>query len=380
MTREVVVLGVGVHPFGRWPDKSTPDMVRQAAGDALTMANVEYSNVDLVTCGRVQNSSGGAYEAVSELGMTGVPIITTDMACASSSTALRQASQAIELGVADVALVIGFERMERGLVQTNTIGSYKDRLGLGLMPARYALKAKAYADKYETPAEAFAQVAVKAHKNAVHNPYAHHRKEMTLDEVLNSRMIADPITLYQCCPTSDGATAAVLAAKSVARRFTSKWMRVAGWGMGTPAYEDSRSQETDADLTDHVAKRIANEAYERAGIGPEDIDVTQLHDAFTPGEIIRIEALGLCEEGMAGELTMRGETEVTGSIPVNTDGGLLSRGHPLGATGIAQVVEIFYQLLGEAGPRQVPGDPKVGVCHNAGGGSSAGIVVHVFDR
>jgi acetyl-CoA acetyltransferase len=193
-------------------------------------------------------------------------------------------------------------------------------------------------------------------------------------------MIADPITLYQCCPTSDGAAAAVLAAKAVAARHNSRWIRVAGWGMGTPAYEDSNSVETDADLTDVVAWRIAREAYERAGIGPQDIDVTQLHDAFTPGEIVRIEALGLCEQGMAGDLTLRGETEITGSIPVNTDGGLLSRGHPLGATGVAQVAEIFFQLLGEAGPRQVAGDPKAGLCHNAGGGASAGIVVHVFDR
>jgi acetyl-CoA acetyltransferase len=129
-----------------------------------------------------------------------------------------------------------------------------------------------------------------------------------------------------------------------------------------------------------VARRIANEAYTRAGIGPDDVGVTQLHDAFTAGEIIRIEALGLCEPGMAGHLTSQGETEINGSIPVNTDGGLLSRGHPLGATGIAQVAEVYFQMLGLAGSRQIPEPPKVSVCHNAGGGSSAGIVVHVFDR
>ena len=144
MSRDVVVLGVGLHPFGRWPGKTTQELVRESATMALDMANVPFKDVQLVTCGRVQPSSGGAFEAISELGMTGVPIITTDMACASSSTALRQACQAIELGVADVALVVGFERMERGLVQANTAGTYKDKLGMGLMPTRYALKAQAY--------------------------------------------------------------------------------------------------------------------------------------------------------------------------------------------------------------------------------------------
>ena len=166
----------------------------------------------------------------------------------------------------------------------------------------------------------------------------------------------------------------------MAPRYSSKWIRVSGWAMGTPKYDDSESLETDADLADEVAKRIAGEAYERAGIGPKDVGVTQLHDAFTSGEIVRIEALGLCGEGEAAEMTMRGETGIGGSIPVNTDGGLLSRGHPLGATGVAQIAEIYFQLLGEAGPRQVEGPPKVGLCHNAGGGANAGIVVHVFER
>ena len=380
MSRDVVVLGVGLHPFGRWPGKTAQELVREAATDALQMAGVPFRDVDLVTCGRVQPSSGGAFEAVSELGMTGVPIITTDMACASSSTAFRQACLAIESGVSDVALVIGFERMERGLVQANTEGSYKDKLGMGLMPPRYALKARAYMDKYGAPAEAFAQVSVKSHKNAQYNRFAHHQEPLSLKEVMNSQMIAEPLTLYQCCPTSDGAAAVVVCARTSAPRYSSKWVRVSGWAMGTPKYEDAESTETDADLTDEVAKRIANEAYERAGIGPEDVGVTQLHDAFTSGEIVRIEALGLCGEGEAAELTMRGETGINGSIPVNTDGGLLSRGHPLGATGVAQIAEIYFQLLGEAGARQIEGPPKVGLCHNAGGGASAGIVVHLFER
>ena len=380
MSRDVAVLGVGLHPFGRWPDKTAQDLVREAGTNALDMAGVPFRDVELVTCGRVQPSSGGAFEAVSELGMTGVPVISTDMACASSSTAFRQACQAIESGVYDVALVVGFERMERGLVQANTEGTYKDKLGMGLMPPRYALKANAYMDKYGATPEAFAQVSVKSHQNARHNPFAHHQKPLSLEEVMNSRMISDPITLYQCCPTSDGASAAVVCAVEMAPRYSSKWIRVSGWAMGTPKYDDSESLETDADLADEVAKRIAGEAYERAGIGPKDVGVTQLHDAFTSGEIVRIEALGLCGEGEAAEMTMRGETGIGGSIPVNTDGGLLSRGHPLGATGVAQIAEIYFQLLGEAGPRQVEGPPKVGLCHNAGGGANAGIVVHVFER
>ncbi|MPZ22971.1 MAG: thiolase family protein [Dehalococcoidia bacterium] len=380
MSANPLVAGVGLHPFGRWPDLTAGDMVRKAAGDALAAANVPFSDVEMVFCGRVQTASGGGFEVISELGMTGVPIFTTDVACASSSAAFKQACMAILAGAADVTLVVGYERMRKGVIAINE-GTYKEAIGAGLMPPRYALKARDYQTRYGASADAFAAVSVKAHRNGTLNPNAHHQKELTLEEVMGSRMIAEPLTLYQCCPTSDGAAALVVMSDSAARRYGSTTIRVLAAEMAAPSFADlQHNTETDADLHDATTTRVAQKAYEVAGVGPGDVGVTQLHDAFTSGELSRIEALGLCGEGEAADLTLRGETAINGRLPVNTDGGLLSRGHPLGATGAAQIAEIYLQLLGDAGPRQIAEPPLIGLCQNAGGGASMGVVVEIFSR
>jgi acetyl-CoA acetyltransferase len=214
-------------------------------------------------------------------------------------------------------------------------------------------------------------VSVKSHKNAVHNPNAHYQAPLSLEEVMNSRMVADPITLYQCCPTSDGASAVVLASAEKARQYTSTPIYLKSWYGGTPMYKDG-----EVDIMEGPTAMLGQKCYDKAGVGPEDIDVAQVHDAFSPGEIFTIEDLRFCPKGEGGPFVWEGNTEITGKIPVNTDGGLLSRGHPLGATGGAMIAELTWQLRGQAGARQVEG-AKTALLENAGVG---GLNVMIFQR
>ncbi len=366
--RSVAVVGAGLHPFGRFPEKSTEELGREAIVAALEQANISFQEIDAAYTGRVLQGMGAGLRVVTELGQTGIPVTNIEQACASSTTAFREAAMAIAGGFYDRVLVVGFEKMERGLLQTSDKQAYETVMGLAVMPAGYALAANRYMHEYGATPEMFAQVSVKAHKNGALNPNAQYQKAVTLEEVLNSRMIAAPITLLQCSPTTDGAAAVVLCAEEVARQHTSDYITVAGWASGTgeyvPAAKDGESH--DGELNRLELAKLARTAYERAGIGPEDVHVTQVHDAFTPGEIFAIEALGLVDMGAGAQAVCEGRTEIDGDIPVNTDGGLLSRGHPIGATGCAMIAEILAQLSGRAGPRQVSGDPKVGLIYNSG--------------
>ncbi len=389
--REVAVIGAGLHPFGRFPELSYQALGRKAISDALGDANVPFKDIEVAYCGRVLAGMGAGLSVVSEMGQTGIPVINIEQACASSSTALREAYLAVANGVYDVALVVGFEKMQRGLLQVSEGGSYQQVMGLSVMPASYALQEQRYLYDHDAKPEWFAQVSVKSHKNGALNPNAQYQKAVTLEEVLASRVIADPIHLLECSPTTDGASALVICAKDRAAKYTSKQMTIAGYASGTGAYaprqaanrrsaaasEANDDAEANSEIDTDTLSLLARKAYERSGVGPEDVGVTQVHDAFSPGEVFSIEALGLVKRGEGARAVWDGRTDVTGDIPVNTDGGLLSRGHPIGATGAAMVHEIFRQLNGEAGPRQVPGDPKVGLVHNAGIG---GINVLVFKR
>lgn len=365
--REVCILGVGLHKFGRWPDKSVGDMAREAILVALDDAGVEFKDIQAGFSGRVQDVTGTGQRVFGEIGQTGILIDNVEKACASASTAVRIATWIVGAGLYDIVLCTGVEKMQRGLVgvgaDTSGEESYGRLMGMGIMPSVYAMRAQRHMKEYGSTREMFAQVSVKSHKYGALNPYAQYQKEMTLDEILNARMIADPITLYQCSPTTDGATAAVVCAKEVAHRFRGKPITIAGWASGTPEYSPVG---VGGDVAEGFIARLALEAYERAGVGPEDIDVCQVHDAFSPGEIFAIEELGFCPLGKGGEFVWEGKANIDGEHAVNTDGGLESRGHPMGATGIAQLAEIVWQLRGDAGPRQVPDSPKVGLTHNVG--------------
>ena len=357
----VAIVGVGLHPFGRFPDKTVEELGREAALEALADAGLSYRDVQAGFLARVTPAGIGVGQRVfGELGLTGIPVTNVELACASASRGVMLAAELIRSGAAEVAMVIGVEKMGRGMLQPAGEKSYQALLGLTVLPGIYAMMARRHMHLYGTKAEHFAQVSVKSHRNAVHNPNAQYRVAVTLEDVLHSRMIADPITLYQCCPTSDGASAVVLASERRARQLTTTPVFLAAWAGGTPMFDPD-----EPGLSEGPTAMLAQKVYDAAGLGPGDVDVCQVHDAFTPGEVLTIEELGLVPEGEGGPFVWEGGTEITGRLPVNTDGGLLSRGHPMGATGGAMVAEIVRQLRGQAGPRQVA-NANVGLVQNAG--------------
>lgn len=377
--REVCVIGVGIHKFGRFPDKNLGDLGREAILMALEDSGVPSKDIQAGFGGRVQVPNTTALRLISEVFQTGIIIDNVEKACATSSTAVRLATWAIGAGLYDVCIAVGAEQMERGLLGGVPPGqesraSYSQLMGLGIMPGEYALRARRHMHMYGSTREMFAQVAVKSHKNGALNPYAQYQKALTLEEVLNARMIADPLTLYQCSPSTDGATAAILCAREVAHKYRGKPITIAGWASGTPSYEPVG---VGGDVQEGFIPRLAKEAYERASVGPEDIQVAQVHDAFSAGEIFAYEDLGFCEPGEGGRFVWEGKADINGKVPVNTDGGLESRGHPMGATGIAMLIELVRQLRGEAGPRQVPGNPKIALQHNVGVG---GCNIFIFKK
>lgn len=370
--REVVIIGVGLHKFGRFPEKTVTEMGREAIANALDDSGVPFKDIEVGYVGHVYQSMGTGTRLLHEFGQTGIPIVNMELACTSSTQGIIRATWEIATGLYDVALCVGVEKMQRGLISGVTAaGSYEEIMGLTVMPASYAMMARRHMNDYGTTFEQLAMCSVKEHKNGALNHYAQYQKACTLEEVMNSRMIADPITLLMCSPTSDGASAAVLCTREKAQKYTSKpAITIAGWGLSSGSY--AREGEEFGGV-----EKLARKAYQMAGIGPEDIDVAQVHDAFSPGEIFAPEDLGLIPKGEGGRWLEAGRTEINGELPINTDGGLVARGHPVGATGLAQVAELVWQLRGEAGPRQVPGDPKVALQHNTGIG---GFCVNIYKR
>ena len=377
-SREVVVAGVGLHPFGRFPGGSIQSMSRQAVQEALKDAGVGFKDIEVAYFGQVYYEGMSMGESVLRgLGLTTIPIMNVDNACSSGSSAFWQAFWCIGMGMFDVALAIGAERVPKGPVGVTGSASPDRLLGSDHMMASYALGMQRYMHDYDAPATAIAQVAVKAKQNAALNPYAQFQKPATIEEVMTSRMIADPLTLFQCCPTSEGASAAVLIAKDALDRFKSQPDRavsIRGAVLRTSGYQAQGDSEADSGSVTTLA---ANQAYEMAGAGPGDMDLIQVHDAATIGEIAQLEGLQIVGEGEAWRATQDGRTAINGDIPVNTDGGLQAMGHPFGATGIRQVHELVTQLRGEAGQRQVSG-ARLGVAQNAGAGGVC--TVHIFER
>lgn len=377
MGNDVCIIGAGVHPFGRWQDKTSATMARMAIDMALAPARIERREIEAVFCASVLPGSGGGTAVAQRNGLSRIPIVTVNTACSSSSTAITLAASSIASGQCSLALVVGFEKMNHGLIPTlrphDPFGYY---FGTSLQPARYALKGRHYLDYYGLPSTMLAEVAVKSRHCGELNPDAQFRSRVSLEDVLASRMIADPLTLFQCSPTSDGAAAVVLASSERAAKLDCPVVRLTWWGSASPYTDEPIEDPPGEELTSHLAVK----GYEAAGVDPKDIGVVQVHDAFTSGELVRIEALGLCPPGEAAHWTREGRTQIGGRLPVNTDGGLLSRGHPLGATGAAQAREVYLQLVGLAGPRQVFPQPSVGLCQNFGGGENALDVVLLMTR
>jgi acetyl-CoA acetyltransferase len=316
--------------------------------------------------------------ALSKLGLTGVPIINVENACSSGSTAFWQAYWGITSGIFDLALAFGAEKVPSGPVTVTAAASPDRYIGSDHMMAGYALRMRRYMEDTGAPATALAQVAVKARQNAALNPYAHRKDTFTVEEVLNSRPIADPLTLYQCCPTSEGAAAAVLCAKDSLGRYSidkKRSVRIAAAALTSGNYNGKGSDHSA--FSPYRTEPAALQAYEMSGLGPEDIDLVQVHDAATIGELQQLEALHLVPWGEAWRATAQGRTALAGDIPTNTDGGLLAMGHPFGASGIRMIHETVTQLRQEAGPRQVA-DPRVGLAQCSGAGDVT--TVHILTR
>lgn len=359
----VYVLGGAMTPFGKHLDKSAEVLAQTAVMGALKDADIGRSEIGAAYIGSVFQGSLSGQRVLKDLGMTGIPIYNLENACSSGATALSQACLAVAVGQVDTALVVGVEKLSARGSGPLALDTGDPEIEQGLtMPALYAMRTRAYLDKHGGRMDQVVQVTVKNRKHASKNQYAQFRTLCTADEVLASRPIADPITLLQMCPNADGA-AAVIVSRKPPKSSARKNVRVLG-----SVVTSGKFSQGFRDLTvPEISIRAARSAYEMAGIGPQDVDLAEVHDAASIAEVVYYEALGFCQPGEGLSLLERGETTIGGRIPVNPSGGLLCRGHPLGATGVAQVVEIMWHLTDRAGERQVEG-AKIGLAHCTGGG------------
>ncbi|MFA4929167.1 MAG: thiolase family protein [Patulibacter sp.] len=384
--RDVYVAGAAMTQFGRFPDRTIEDLGREAILGALADAGVHQSEVQVAYAGHARTGRLHAREnGVGQLccwaaGIREIPVTGVGNFCASGSTSLREAWIAVGSGLYDVAIALGVEKLssraERGQPLTSDGMEMEGRLGFS-PPAFFALAAHRYMDVTTADRRTFAQVAVKNRAHAALNPHAQYRKPITVEEVLDAPLVVDPFTRLSCCPTSDGAAAVVLVSDRVRAAVDGRAaVRIAASSLTSGGY---RGEDL---ATFSIDRRAAAIAYEMAGFGPEDLDLAEVHDAFTYTEVAHYEDLGFCAPGDGPRLVADGDTALGGRLPVSTSGGLLSRGHPLGATGIAQAVEVLQQLRGEAGDRQVEG-ARIGLAHCVGGfldNDAAASAVHLFVR
>jgi len=379
--QDVYIIGAGMTQFGKHPRRSLRDLGREACHQALRDAGVSPGDIQAGYCGNalgpvIQGETGVGQNVFWEIGINKIPIVNIENACASGATALREGWMAVAGGFCDIVMVVGVEKavMPKGTMLDVGAAELETKLG-DVFPGYFALVAQKHMELYGTTRQQIAAVSVKNHFNGTLNPCAQFQKRLSLEDVLNSPMVADPLTLYSCCPNSDGAAAVVLCSGRKARQLSALSVRIAASVLTTGTYDNQ------ADITAwEVEKLAAAAAYQSAAVGPEDLDVVEVHDAFTICEIIHYEDLGLCAPGDGGRLIDEGITELGGSIPVNPSGGLLSKGHPVGASGVAQVVEILWQLRGVAIKRQVA-DPRVGLAQIMGGskeGDTRACAIHIL--
>uniref|UniRef100_H3CNC1 Sterol carrier protein 2 n=1 Tax=Tetraodon nigroviridis TaxID=99883 RepID=H3CNC1_TETNG len=390
----VFVIGVGMTKFdkpGARDNYDYPDMAKEAGEKALADAGIPYSAIEQACVGYVYGDSTCGQRAIyHSLGLTGIPIINVNNNCSTGSTALFMARQLVLGGLADCVLALGFEKMERGSLsakfmdRTNPMDKHMEVMincyGMAAAPAApqmFGNAGREHMERYGTKPEHFAKIAWKNHKHSTNNPYSQFQDEYSLEQVMNSRKVFEYLTLLQCCPTSDGAGAAVLASEAFVRKhhLESQAVEIVAQEMTTDTSstfeENSCMKMVGYDMTRMAAKKC----FEAAGLRPSDVDVVELHDCFSANELITYEALGLCAEGKAGEMIDRGDNTYGGKFVVNPSGGLISKGHPLGATGLAQCAELCWQLRGQAGRRQVSG-AQVALQHNIGLGGAVVVTLY----
>ncbi|MGL6236781.1 MAG: lipid-transfer protein [Segniliparus sp.] len=390
---KVFVIGVGMTKFekpGRREDWDYPDMAFESGTAALADAGIAYDQVEGAYVGYVYGESTAGQRAVYQLGLTGVPVVNVNNNCSTGSTALFLAAQQIRGGLADCVLALGFEKMQPGSLGA----TFTDRaqpmekhlealdalydLAFPVAPWMFGAAGREHMKLYGTTAEQFAKIGEKNHRHSVNNPNSQFRDEYSLDDVLAAKMIYDPLTKLQCSPTSDGSAAAILASEDFVDRhgLAGRAVEIVGQSLTTDfqsTYDGTAKNIVGFDMSKQAAQRV----YDQSGLGPDDFQVVELHDCFSANELLTYEALGLCAEGEGGKLVDLGETTYGGKWVVNPSGGLISKGHPLGATGLAQCAELTWQLRGDADKRQVDG-VAAALQHNIGLGGAA--VVTAYQR
>ena len=391
MTERVFVVGVGMTKFEKPGSREWdyPDMGREAGEKALADAGIAYDDIEQAFLAYCYGDSTAGQRALYELGLTGIPAVNVNNNCSTGSSALYLGRKFIQGGLADCVLALGFEKMEKGSlgIKFEDRTSPMDKHFMDMVGRRGFVKAppaaqmfgnagREYMERYGVGKEAFARIGEKNHRHSVNNPYSQFQDEYSLQDILDAPEVYDPLTKLQCCPTSDGGAAAVLASERFVREhgLEDRAVEIVGQAMTT----DFQSTFSGSDMSlagFDMTKAAAQQVYEESGLGPEDVDVVELHDCFSANELITYEGLGLCEQGKAGDLINDGAVTYGGKVVVNPSGGLISKGHPLGATGLAQCSELTWQLRGNADKRQVDG-ASVALQHNLGLGGAAGVTMY----
>jgi len=376
---DVYVIGVDMIKFGRFPHRSVPDLGAEAALMALDDAGLGIKDMQALYCGNLYQANAMVGQRIlQQIGQTGIAVVNCANACATGATAFREAWMSIKAGVYDLVLAVGVEQMGKGLLGgggSRTGIPREGLLGGSTMPTVFAEAGMEHARNHGTSFEQFARVAVKNHHHSTFNPKAAYQVETPLEEVMNAEMISYPNTKLMCSVNVDGSAAAVLCSERKAKELglMKRAVKVRASVLTSDPWQERDLVMPDVNSCTRLA---ASQAYEQAAIGPEDLDLVELHDCFATAEILHYENLGLCGEGEAGRLLDEGHTKLGGRIPVNVSGGLLSKGHPLGATGIANIYEVTTHLRGDAGKRQVAG-ARLGMTHVIGLGSACGI--HILE-
>ncbi|MEI5131527.1 lipid-transfer protein [Streptomyces libani] len=390
MAGKAYIVGVGMTRFEKPETRDWQywDMAKEAGGTALADAGIGYEAVEQLPVGYCYQASTAGQRAAYELGLTGIPVYNVNNNCATASTALMMARQFVESGLNDCVLALGFEKMKRGALgggaDAGDFSTSPVARHYGVMAAAHGFEmtpptaqifgnaAREHMERYGTTAEQFAAVGAKNHRHSAHNPNAQFQDVYTVEEILAAKTIHRPLTKLQCSPTSDGAAAAVVVSERFVREhgLADRAVEIVAQAMTTDTEESFASGSCIDVVGKPMSRAAARQVYAAAGLGIEDVDVIELHDCFSVNELLTYEALGMCADGESGKLVADGATTYGGRWVVNPSGGLISKGHPLGATGLAQAAELVWQLRGTAGERQVPG-ARVGLAHNIGLGGAA---------
>ena len=381
--RDVMVLGVGVHPFGRFDGKTFEDLGQEAVKAALKDAGgLLWTDVQAAFCGTMHGGTGAGHRVLARVGLTGIPIVNVETGCASGSTAFILAYQQVAAGVCDIAIAIGVEKMPRGFMRMTSYPHWQVLSGLAINPLEFSLRASRHMAEYGTTEEQLAKVSVKSHRNGALNPYAMYQKEMTLEQIITSKMVCYPLRLLEFAAPGEGAGAIILCSEEIAKRYNGgRAVKVAAACIGVAQYGTSRCGGGIGGMgqsalihNEEVATKLSREAYEISGIGPEDLDLVELQDTDSSSEIILYEQFGLCKPGEGGRMIDEGRTEIGGDIPVNPSGGLLSCSEPTGASAMRQLAEVTWHLRGEAGKRQVE-NAKAGLAQASGAGGNCTVII-----